>query len=133
MSVPPAPLFGFDFFEPSPIQIEVSDAPLAPDTSSRQGEGSQNAIRFLSSAPPTASPGELGNLGAVHRSDSVVLLWDNIRVTGQGRLPWCGPRLWCWVRTIEPLPEDVPMPRRARRGLGTLDTDGGASAEWGLA
>jgi Transposase DDE domain group 1 len=31
MSIPPASLFDFDFFEPLPIQIEVSDAPLRSD------------------------------------------------------------------------------------------------------
>ncbi len=31
MSILPAALFEFDFFEPSPIQIEVSDAPLTSD------------------------------------------------------------------------------------------------------
>ena len=31
MSILPAGLFDFDFFEPLPIQIEVSDAPLTSD------------------------------------------------------------------------------------------------------
>jgi hypothetical protein len=31
MSILPAALFDFDFFEPLPIQIEVSDAPLTSD------------------------------------------------------------------------------------------------------
>src|SRR3954464_3941003 len=31
MSIPPAPLIAFDFFEPLPIQVEVSDAPLTSD------------------------------------------------------------------------------------------------------
>ena len=31
MSLQGASLFGFDFFEPLPIQIEVSDAPLTSD------------------------------------------------------------------------------------------------------
>ena len=31
VSLPPAALFDFDFFEPLPIQIEVSDAPLTSD------------------------------------------------------------------------------------------------------
>src|SRR3954454_10072161 len=31
MSILPAGLFDFDFFEPLPIQVEVSDAPLTSD------------------------------------------------------------------------------------------------------
>ena len=31
MSILPAALFDFDFFEPLPIQIELSDAPLTSD------------------------------------------------------------------------------------------------------
>src|SRR6187549_1930386 len=31
MSILPAALFAFDFFEPLPIQVEVSDAPLTSD------------------------------------------------------------------------------------------------------
>ncbi len=31
MSLPPAALFGFDFFELLPIQFQVSDAPLTSD------------------------------------------------------------------------------------------------------
>ena len=31
MSIPPAGLLEFDYFEPLPIQIEVSDAPLTSD------------------------------------------------------------------------------------------------------
>src|SRR3954465_5248917 len=31
MSIPPSALFEFDFFEPLPIQVEVSDAPLTSD------------------------------------------------------------------------------------------------------
>src|SRR5947208_16606381 len=31
MSIPPAGLFAFDFLEPLPIQVEVSDAPLTSD------------------------------------------------------------------------------------------------------
>src|SRR3954447_17942066 len=31
MSIPPAALFDFDFFEPLPVQIEVSEAPLTSD------------------------------------------------------------------------------------------------------
>src|SRR5438874_8859559 len=31
MSIPPVPMIAFDFFEPLPIQVEVSDAPLTSD------------------------------------------------------------------------------------------------------
>src|SRR3954452_578931 len=31
MSIPPAALFEFDFFQPLPIQVEVADAPLTSD------------------------------------------------------------------------------------------------------